>query len=198
MWEVPTQELLDSRLRDLAPLLVLTRDGQRREVVETAISLLDPPDGERKSELLTLTYGLASLILTNEADQDWLARRFGMLYDILKDTRAFQDLTKEVREESMQQGMQQGKVEGLRLTVLDMVEARFASFELVKQAREVVEQINDLETLRHFAVKVALLQEPGEVIPLLTQAASSTSQPAAKPVRKRVSRAHSSRKRKVE
>jgi hypothetical protein len=70
LWEIPTQELLEMGLSDLAPLLVLTREGCKREVIEKAIELLDPPEGERKSELLTLTYGLASLILNDEVDQD--------------------------------------------------------------------------------------------------------------------------------
>lgn len=184
LWEIPTQELLKAGLSELAPLLVLTREGQHREVVETAIELLDPPEGERKDELLVLAYGLASLILTNEADQEWLAWRFGMLYEILKDTRAFRDLAKMGLDEGLRQGIQQGlqqaqvqALENERADVLKIIEARFVDPVLVEQARVQVAGIGDLEMLRDVLVKVALLQKPEEVVPLLKQFAPAESRP---------------------
>lgn len=194
LWEIPTQELLQTGLSDLAPLLPLTREGQRQEVIEKAIELLDPPDGERRGELLTLTYGIASLIFASEADQDWLSRRFGMLYDILKDTRAFQDLAREGRLAGLEEGRQEGRQAGLQEAVLEIVEARFADPALVEQARTQVAKINDLEVLRSLIVKVALLQNVEEVAPLLAQFVSSTSKPATG--RKRTTRA--SRKKTME
>lgn len=184
MWEIPTQDLLNLGLSDLAPLLPLTREGRQREVIEQAIELLDPHDGERKGELLTLTYGLASLVLTDNADQDWLVWRFGMLFDILKETRAFQELAKEGHmrglEEGRQKGLQEGRQEGLqegrqegqkglRQAILEVAEARFGSQVLTEAVRVQLERISDLETLRHLVVKVALLASPDELASLLVQ-----------------------------
>ena len=187
LWEIPTQELLEIGLSDLAPLLVLTREGRNREVVEKAIELLDPPEGERKSELLTLTYGLASLIFNHEADQDWLVWRFGMLYEILKDTRAFRELAKEglaegLKEglaeglkEGLKEGLEEGQIKGFRLAVLDIIEMRFADRELVEAARSQVETLKDEQTLRHLVGKVAMLQQPEELAPLLAQCVADAS-----------------------
>lgn len=94
LWEVPTKYFQQEGLIGLLPLLPLTQNGARREVVDDVIFRLTPSDEEPKAELLTLTYGLASLILVNEADQEWLIRRFGQMYDILRETRAYQELIK--------------------------------------------------------------------------------------------------------
>src|SRR5205085_11413460 len=88
LWEIPTSELKQKRLEGLLPLLPLTRGRAKREVVEEAITGLTPVGQEPKAELLILTYGLASLAFENKADQEWLDRRFSMLYDILRETRA--------------------------------------------------------------------------------------------------------------
>ncbi len=104
LWEIPTEYFQQEGLIGLLPLLPLTQNGARREVVDRVISRLTPPGEEPKSELLTLTYGLASLILINEADQEWLIRRFGQMYDILRETRAYQELIKDGLEQGLQQG----------------------------------------------------------------------------------------------
>ena len=207
LWEIPTQELLEAGLSDLAPLLTLTREGQRREVVERAIEILDPQEGERKSELLTLTYGLASLIFNTEADQDWLVWRFSMLYEILKDTRAFRELAKEGLEEGLKEGRREGLKEGLeegikkgliggiRLSVLDMIEARFADQALVESARSQVNMLDDEQTLRHLVGQVVLLQKPEELAPLLAQCITDAS---TSPLSEELSHARPSTKKVVE
>jgi predicted transposase YdaD len=194
MWDVPTEELLCTGRSGLAPLLVLTQNGQRPEVIEQAITLLDPSDGNRKSELLTLTYGLASLILVDQADQDWLKRRFNMLYEILKDTPAFRDIAeygrseglKKGRQEGLQQGLQeglqQGGAENLHLAIVSVVEARFSDPILVEQVRARVANINDLVILRDLVGKVALLATPEGVGPLLTEYEQRAKKQAAKKV----------------
>lgn len=203
MWEVPTQELLRPELRDLAPLLPLTQGGQSREVVETAIGLLDPAEGVRKQELLTLLYGLASLVLPTEAERDWLDWRFGMLYEILKDSPAWQTIARRAQEEGLEKGLQEGLEKGLekglqeglekeRLTVLDLVEARFADPALVEQTRAHIAGITDLEALRQLIVKVALLPQAEELPALLAQYPPAAL--ASQPARKRATRPRTSRK----
>lgn len=211
LWELSTQGLLEEGLPDLAPLLVLTREGKSREVIETAITLLDPPEKLPKRELLALTYGLASLVFSEEADQEWLAWRFSMLYDILKDTRAFHDMEKRAREEATkaaqqaiqekaqaaQEKAQQASLRDIRLVILEVVEGRFADALLVEQARASLERLDDLETLRQLVVKVALAQKAEEVSALLEQIAvpapAATSSPA--PGRKRAARRQSTKQK---
>lgn len=92
----------------LFPLLVLTQNGTRRDVVEEAIVGLTPPGEEPKAELLALTYGLASLMFENEDDQEWLIWRFAMLDDILRETRAFQEMAREGHEQGLKEGLKEG------------------------------------------------------------------------------------------
>lgn len=189
LWVIPTEELLRTGRRGLAPLLVLTREGQSREVVERAIELLTPPGEQPMRELLVVTRGLASLMLKREEDQDWIDWRFDMLFDILADTPTY----KKMGQKYLEQGLAKG-LANARLAVLEMVEARFAEPALVEQVRAQVATINDLETLRHLVVKVALLQKAEEVLPLLAQFATTGSVPA----NKQAARARTSRKKTAE
>lgn len=140
MTETPTEELLESGLEGLLPLLPLTREGKKREVVEYAIERLMPADGGPKPDLLTLTYGIASLVFNKEDDHKWLQRRFSMLRDILSESWAFKEIEEEAlergrkmgREEGREEGFEQGyaksqkeQLAGLRATFLTLVQTRF-------------------------------------------------------------------------
>ena len=100
LWEIPTEELWEKGLPGLYPLLVLTREGARREVIEGVITALTQPGNEQvpKADLLMLTYGFASLVFDNDEDQNWLIGRFAMLDDILMETRAFQEISRKAEE----------------------------------------------------------------------------------------------------
>lgn len=121
-----------------------------------------------------------------------------MLYDILKDTPAFQKIANEGRlaglqeglQEGRQAGLQEGRQEGLRLTIVDMVEARFDDETLVEQARAHVAKITDVDTLRRLVVKVAQITTPTEVELLLAH----YEQPVAEQGRKKAARP---RKKKI-
>ena len=84
------------------------------------------------------------------------------MYDILRETRAYQDLTKESRQEALEEGhkkglkegLQLGKVEALHLTVLDVVRKRFPT--LTRFAKEQIAAIDDSEVLRHLIVKISI------------------------------------------
>lgn len=160
LWEIPTRELKQKKLDGLLPLLPLTRDGAQRKVVEEVIAGLAPAGQEPKAELLVLTYGLASLALENEADQEWLDRRFSMLYDILRETRAFRELTKDSRQEGIEEGrkegIEEGKVEALREALLTMVQARFSNPKIARLAKGQASTIDDPAVLQDLIVKVGL------------------------------------------
>ena len=93
-------ELLQTGLVGLLPLLPLTQDGARREVVEEMITGLVSAE---KTESLWIGYALASKVLKD--DLKWLKRRFAMLEDILRDTPVY----KEVLAEGMEKGLEQGQ-----------------------------------------------------------------------------------------
>jgi predicted transposase YdaD len=146
LWEISTEELKQKGHDGLIPLLVLTKNGARREVVEEAIAHLAPPGEEPKRELLALTYGLASLAFDNDDDQEWLIRRFAMLDDIIRETRAYREMTRE------------GKLEGLREALFTVVQARFPSHQMIHLAQGQAAIIEDPEILQNIILKVSRAQ----------------------------------------
>jgi predicted transposase YdaD len=157
----------------LLPLLPLTHEGARREVVERTITKLAAAEEQPRQELLALTYGLASLAFENEADQEWLRRRFEMLYDMLRDTPAFQDIMNEGRQEGLEQGLEQGLERGreegrkegreaLRQALLAIVQARFPSPRIIRQAKGQAAIIDDPAVLQDLIVKASLAESAEE------------------------------------
>ncbi len=195
LWEIPVQQLLDSQLPGVLPLLPLTKEGAKREVVEQCISSL-LLEAEPKTELLTLAYGLASLAFENEDDQEWLIRRFAKMYDMLRETRAFQEIIKEGlqegfakgrqegvevgrqegvevgRQEGVEVGRQEGVEVGLRngkIQVLkSMMQLHFP--ELIQQAIVVAENVKDLHFLDTLIVQISTARTSEEVLQLLKEA----------------------------
>ena len=166
LWEISAKELKQKGLVGLLPLLPLTKGGAQREVIEEAIVELMPAGEEPKSELLTLMYGLASLAFEDETDQEWLIRRFTRMYDILRETRAYQEMTKESREEGRQEGLeeglekgrQEGKLEALRQTLLTIAQERFHNAKMTRLTKGQAAIINDPDVLQDLILKVSLAQ----------------------------------------
>ncbi|HEY6542642.1 MAG TPA: hypothetical protein VIZ18_16985 [Ktedonobacteraceae bacterium] len=166
LWELLTEELVRKGLPGLLPLLPLTRGGAKREVVEDVITGLLSQEEELRNELLTLAYGLASLAFgqRNKVQQQWLRRRFALMYDMLRETPAFQDIMKEGLEKGLKMGREEGKgegrVEALRRTLMHVVEARFPK--LVRLARGQAAIIDDPDELDGLIVKISIAQNARE------------------------------------
>jgi predicted transposase YdaD len=143
-------ELLQTGLVGLLPLLPLTKDGARREVVEEMITGLVSAE---KTESLWIGYALASKVLKD--DLKWLKRRFAMLEDILRDTPVYQ----EVLAEGMEKGLEQG-LETQRQTLLDIVQERFPA--IARLAKQQAEAIEDPEMLRRLTVKISIVKTSKE------------------------------------
>ena len=167
LWEVPTKELKERGLPGLLPLLALTREGAKREVVEDVIVVLTPPGEEPKADLLAITYVLASLAFEQEEDQEWLIRRFAMLDDIIRESRAYYEMTKESRAEGIEEGREEGKLVGLRDALVAVVQARFPNLKVVRLAKGQSSMINDPEVLQSLIAKISLTQTLDEVQQLL-------------------------------
>jgi predicted transposase YdaD len=152
-------ELLQTGLVGLLPLLPLTKDGARREVVEEMISGLISAE---KTESLWIGYALASKVLTD--DLNWLRRRFAMLEDILRDTPVYQEVlakgVEEGLEKGVEKGREEGKLEAQRQTLLDIVEERFPAITHV--ARRQAEAIKDPDVLRRLTVKISVVKTSQE------------------------------------
>jgi hypothetical protein len=166
LWEIPTEELLKMGRLGVLPLLPLTREGQRREVVEQAIELLMPSEEAPQRELLSLLYGFASLAFEND-DQEWLHGRFSMLYDILCEAPAFREIAKMGRNGGIEQGRAEA-LKNLRQVAVDLIATRFASATLTELAQEALASRDDTEQLQRLIITLAVVQTPEEARQMLT------------------------------
>ena len=84
------------------------------------------------------------------------------MYDILRETRAYQEMTKESREEGRQEGLeegrQEGKLEALRQTLLTIAQERFHNTKMTRLAKGQATIINDPDVLQDLILKVSLAQ----------------------------------------
>jgi len=154
---------LQTGLVGLLPLLPLTQDGARREVVEQMITGLVSTE---KAESLWIGYALASKVLKD--DLKWLKRRFAMLGDILRETPVYQEVLAEGLEKGLEQGIKEGELRAQRRTLLDIVQERFP--EIAHLAKKQAEAIDDPEALRRLTVKMSIVQTSKEAEQYLLRA----------------------------
>ena len=133
LWELPASAFKGPGREGLLPLLPLTKNGARREVIEEMIEELQ---AAHKQDLLALAYSFAALVLQKKEDCQWLKRRFEMLSDILEDSWAFQDLKERAEKRAREEARQQAKRE-----VEQRVEqAKREAEQRVEQAKREVER----------------------------------------------------------
>jgi predicted transposase YdaD len=172
--KITPNELRQTRLSGLLPLLFLTKGGATHEIAEEVFTELE---NTGKIDLIPPAYTLASLGFgkENQAEQDWLIRRLSKMHDILRDTPVYQEMTRLAREEGLQEGREEGLQEGreegreeglqeglheLRQTVLDVVLERFPK--IVRLAKEQVAGVEEPAILRHLIVKISIAQTAKE------------------------------------
>lgn len=148
--KIPTDELRQTGLIGLLPLLILTKEGATHQVMQEVVTRLEAAE---KIESLAVTKLLAELVFTNDEDQQWIERIFAMHNDVLRQTPTYQKLLKEGREEGL---------EALRQTLVDVVQGRFP--ELAALAQKQVENTGDTELLHHLIVKVSTAQTMQEAV----------------------------------
>ncbi len=89
-----------------------------------------------------------------------------MLYDMLWDTPAFQDIREKGLLEGLERGREEGLLEGgleaLRQALLAIVQARFPSTRMVRLAKGQAAIIDDPAILQDLIVKVSLAQSAEE------------------------------------
>ncbi len=146
--KIPAEDLRQTGLVGLLPLLILTKDGATHEVVEEVIKGLEAAE---KLALLPIAELLASLVFKSETDQDWIERTFAMLKDPLRDTPAYQRFLKEGRELERQQNL-----ERQRQMLLEIVQVRFPK--LLHLTKGLVAITTDPEVLERLIVKMGTAQ----------------------------------------
>ena len=110
LWEIPLEVLKEQNLPGLLPLLPLTKDGDRLEVVEEVIEGLEQAG---RSDLLPLAYVFSAYTFDGEHVQQWLIERFNTMKDLLEDNWAYREMVKWAEEKSLKRGMEQGMERGI-------------------------------------------------------------------------------------
>ncbi len=161
LWEVPSASLLETGLPGLLPLLPLSREGKRRETIDAMIKGLCPPGEAPNSGLLSVAYGLASLVFEERDEHEWLKRRFFMLEELLAESWVFREWREkalvEGREEGLKQGMQEAMEQEMqrhRWMLLSLIQARFPA--LAQLAEERGKILNDPEQFKSLLLNVSL------------------------------------------
>jgi predicted transposase YdaD len=180
LWEVPSASLLEAGLPGLLPLLPLSREGKRRQTIDAMISGLCPPGEAPNGGLLSIAYGLASLVFEERDEHEWLKRRFFMLEELLAESWVFREWREKALEEGLKQGLQQGEEKGRkegrkeereesllreiqrqRQILLAFVQARFPS--LTQLTEERCKAFDNPEQLQTLILDVGLAQSEQEV-----------------------------------
>src|SRR5437660_5421748 len=105
LWEVAAEDILQTGLVGLLPLLPLTRDGGRHDVIE---AMIEEIVAAQQFNLLTLSEIFAGLVFKGDHDQEWLKWRFAMHKDILEESWVYQEIVREGLEKGVQKGIEQG------------------------------------------------------------------------------------------
>jgi hypothetical protein len=160
LWTIPTEDLFQAGLKGLLPFVPLSREGQQREAVERVINELSQEEVEKQRELLSFTYGFASLVFNDESDQQWLRRRFGMLRDILKESWAFQEIAQEARKEAREEERKKQLREEIEV-LLFFIQMHFSA--LAQLAKDQCETLSNPEQVRELLHKVIAAKSEREV-----------------------------------
>jgi hypothetical protein len=142
--EMPLAELEQKQLVGLAPLLICTKGGATRAVLERAIIQLE---AAHKVEALALLRLVASIVFKKDDDIAWIKWRFASMHDyLLENSWVYQELVKE--------GFEDGVETGMRRSIQAIVQTRFPA--LVDLATERVKHIQDQDALQKVLVAMGV------------------------------------------
>jgi hypothetical protein len=155
LWEISASELRQPGLEEMLPLLPLTKDGARREMVEEVISDLARV---QRQDLLPIAYAIAALVFpANGEDKAWLKERFRPMLNLFRSSWAYQDMVAEGKQEGLQEGLQEGIQKGiqeglqegqqkaLQETCIRYVQKRFPT--LADRAKQQINSLTDINRL---------------------------------------------------
>jgi len=153
LWEMTAESLLKTSPVGLFPLLPLTKDGKRHEVVEEMVTKIVEA---KQSALLRYAQMFSSLVFKDKDDRAWLERRFAMYKDILEDSWVYRETKLKV------------ELATLRKSIINFVQARFpAMLDITKQKIDVIE---DEDALQRLLLQIGLSQNIEEALQALLDA----------------------------
>ncbi len=94
------EELRQTGLPGILPLMILTKDGATREVAEEIMTALEPLGDD---EVSIVAYTLIALTLKRKGDHEWLRKRWKSVSDKLKDNWFIKEITEEAVQEAVQE-----------------------------------------------------------------------------------------------
>lgn len=161
--KLSAEELRQTGLAGLKPLMILTRDGATREVAEEIMSGLDAVG---KNESLITAYMLISLVFSknNADDLEWFKKRWRIMSDRLKDSWIYQEILEQGREEERKAREEERRqeLERWRQTLLGVVHARFAGQKMERLAQGQAAVINSPKVLQDLILKLIAARTPEE------------------------------------
>src|SRR5260370_25698448 len=98
LWEITTEELIQTDLAGLLPLVPLTKDGGQYDVIDQVVTKLI---AAKEYNLLEYARRFASLVFKGDSDREWLNRRFAVYKDILEDSWVVQEERQEGKREGL-------------------------------------------------------------------------------------------------
>ena len=160
LWEIPPEVLKQLNLPGLLPLLPLTKDGNRREVVEDMIGSLEQAN---RRELLPLGYAFSALRLKGPEEQQWLKERFNDMGDILESSWAYQEMVQKAvakAEAKAEAKAKEALEKEKKKTIVRFVELHFPALLLL--AKKQVKQAKTLEQLQGMLDKLFIAHTDDE------------------------------------
>lgn len=167
LWEMSAEEIFQTGLKGLLPLIPFTREGLEHEIIEQAITRLGPIKDNQSKALLSTLFGFGALVYIKPSDKDWLSRRVAMAKDMLRDSWLVQDFLEEGRQEGRQKGRQEGRQEGKLDILKDVVERRFPA--LLSVFEEKRSQITAMQNLDSFVLDFICTTNEQQALQLLQQ-----------------------------
>ena len=164
LWETSLEGLKQTGLIGIFPLMVLVQGGNRPEVVEDVVTSIESYGGKSSTELLSLTYILASFVFEKETDRTWLKRRFTMLRDALRDSWAYQEIMQEGFEKGREKERRQ-RVKDQRQMLMAFVQAHFPN--IMELAQKQANSMKDPEMLQRLSIQVLAAQTEEQAIQTL-------------------------------
>ncbi|MEO8957199.1 MAG: hypothetical protein ABI396_04810, partial [Ktedonobacteraceae bacterium] len=179
LWEITVNEFKQTGLTGIFPLMVLAKDGKRPEVVEEIIQHIEADSNPSASELLAVTYTLASLVFKKAADRNWLKRRFSVLDNhLFRDSWVYQELIQEGIEKGLQEGIEkerQQRLKDQRQMLKTIIQAHFP--QLVAMAQRKANAIKKPDVLQTLVLNMVVAQTEEQARQLLQPSKAQKQKP---------------------
>ncbi|MGB8346836.1 MAG: hypothetical protein WCD86_18250 [Ktedonobacteraceae bacterium] len=162
LWEISAEELMSLGLFGLLPLVPLTQDGTRPEILKEVADTLFVA---KEKDLLALAKMIVGLVLKRRPEKAVIERMFEMYREILEDSWVYQKIKKQAKAEGKAEGKMEGLAQGEQRVLLAIIQRRFPG--ILETAGKLIAEITDAKVLEDLAVAVSVAQTPQEALQAL-------------------------------